>query len=94
MSAQRGAVGSVSARGRPVRAPLRWLPWLLLLLLGLLIAASFLIARNVADEGDQPGVDVENDPSPSGELRDDPATEESGMGRAAPTMTVGAASRA
>ena len=56
------------------RTPLRWLPWLLLLLLALLIAASFLIARNVADEGDDPGIDVQNDPSPSGELRDDPST--------------------
>ncbi len=44
----------------------------------LLVAASFLIARNVADEGDDPGVDLQNDPSRSGELQDDPATDESG----------------
>lgn len=56
------AVGAVSVRGRPVRkAPFGWLPWVALALLALLVLASLLIARNVGDAGDDPGVDVTDD---------------------------------
>lgn len=49
------------------RAPLGWLPWAALALLGLLGAAAFLIARNVGDAGDEPGVDVVDDAAAPGQ---------------------------
>lgn len=49
------------------RAPLGWLPWAALALLGLLGAAAFLIARNVGDAGDEPGVDVVDDEAAPGQ---------------------------
>jgi hypothetical protein len=51
-----------SATGRR-KSPLGWLPWAALLLLLLLAVAAFLIIRNVTDSGDEPGVDVNDDPS-------------------------------
>ena len=58
---ERRTTGSRSLTGR--RAPLAWLPWLALALLGLLALIAFLVVRNVADEGDKPGVDVTNERS-------------------------------
>ena len=58
---ERRTTGSRSLTGR--RAPLGWLPWLALALLGLLALIAFLVVRNVADDGDQPGVDVTNERS-------------------------------
>lgn len=49
------------------RAPLGWLPWAALALLGVLGATAFLIARNVGDAGDDPGVDVVDDPAAAGQ---------------------------
>lgn len=49
-----------SATGRR-KAPLAWLPWAALLLLLILAGIVFLIARNVGDDGDDPGVDVVDD---------------------------------
>ena len=56
---ERTTTGARSLSGR--RAPLGWLPWAALGLLGLLGLVAFLVIRNVADAGDQPGVDVTND---------------------------------
>ena len=92
-------VGSVSLRpgGTPRRG---WVLGLVpLLLLGLLAAAVvLLLARNAWDEGDEAGIDLRNDPSPSGEAADDPATDEdedSGSsataGATAPTVAGAAA---
>lgn len=62
------AVGAVSVRGRPVRkAPLGWLPWVALALLGLLALASLLIARNVGDAGDEAGVDLTDNAATAGQ---------------------------
>ena len=58
---ERRTTGSRSMTGR--RAPLGWLPWVALALLGLLALIAFLVARNVADDGDRPGVDVTNERS-------------------------------
>ena len=58
---ERRTTGSRSLTGR--RAPLGWLPWVALALLALLALIAFLVARNVADEGDKPGVDVTNERS-------------------------------
>lgn len=55
-----------SATGKR-RSPLGWLPWAALALLGLLGATAFLIARNVGDAGDDPGVDVVDDPAAAGQ---------------------------
>lgn len=65
------AVGAVSVRGRPVRkTPLAWLPWVALALLGVLAFASLLVARNVGDAGDDPGVDLTDNAAAEGQ---DPA---------------------
>ena len=58
---ERRTTGSRSMTGR--RAPLGWLPWLALFLLALVALIAFLVARNVADDGDRPGVDVTNERS-------------------------------
>lgn len=51
------ATGAVSVRGRPVRkAPLAWLPWVALALLGVLLLAVLLVTTNLAD--DDGGVEV------------------------------------
>lgn len=49
------------------KAPLGWLPWVALLLLGLLGLGAFLVARNVGDAGDQAGVDVTDDRAAAGQ---------------------------
>ena len=47
------ATGAVSVRGRPVRkAPLAWLPWVALALLGVLLLAVLLVTTNLAAEDD------------------------------------------
>jgi hypothetical protein len=62
------AVGAVSVRGRPVRkAPLGWLPWAALALLGILALVSLLIARNVGDAGDKAGVDLTDNAAAKGQ---------------------------
>src|SRR5688500_8306158 len=62
------AVGAVSVRGRPVRkTPLAWLPWVALALLGVLALVSLLIARNVGDAGDDPGVDLTDNAAAPGQ---------------------------
>ena len=62
------AVGAVSVRGRPVRkTPLAWLPWVALALLGILALVSLLIARNVGDAGDDPGVDLTDNAAAEGQ---------------------------
>ena len=58
---ERRTTGSRSMTGR--RAPLGWLPWVALALLALLVLIAFLVARNVADDVDKPGVDVTNERS-------------------------------
>ena len=58
---ERKTTGSRSMTGR--RAPLGWLPWVALALLALLALIAFLVARNVADDGDRSGVDVTNERS-------------------------------
>ena len=58
---ERRTTGSRSLTGR--RAPLGWLPWLALVLLALLAIIAFLVVRNVADDGDKPGVDATNERS-------------------------------
>ncbi len=58
---ERRTTGARSLTGR--RAPLGWLPWLALALLALLALIAFLVVRNVADDGDKPGVDVTNERS-------------------------------
>ena len=58
---ERRTTGSRSLTAR--RAPLGWLPWVALALLALLALIAFLVARNVADDGDRPGVDVTNERS-------------------------------
>jgi hypothetical protein len=45
------------------RSPLGWLPWLALLLAALLVLGAVLLALNVGDKGDSPGVDFRNDPT-------------------------------
>ena len=65
------AVGAVSVRGRPVRkTPFGWLPWVALALVGVLALASLLVARNVGDAGDDPGVDLTDNAASDGQ---DPA---------------------
>lgn len=60
-------VGSASIRGKAVRkTPLGWIPWLGLLLIVALAVAALLVARNVGDSGDKPGVDLSNDKSAQG----------------------------
>lgn len=55
---------AVSVRGRPVRrAPLGWLPWAALGLAALLALVTLLFVMNVADQSDDPGVDVTDDPT-------------------------------
>ena len=49
---------SVSVRRR---SPMGWLPWLALALLALIALLVFLIVRNVADDDDRSGVDVNDD---------------------------------
>jgi hypothetical protein len=45
------ATGAVSVRGRPVRkAPLAWVPWVALALIGVLTLATLLIGKHLADE--------------------------------------------
>ena len=51
-----------SATGKR-KTPLAWLPWAGLLLLLLLGALVFLLVRNVGDDGDDSGVDVQDDPA-------------------------------
>ena len=58
---ERRTTSSRSLTGR--RAPLGWLPWVALALLAVLALIAFLVVRNVADEGDKPGVDVTNERS-------------------------------
>lgn len=63
------------------KSPLGWVPWVALLLLGIISAIAFLIARNAGDTGDDPGVDVSDDPAATGE--EDPAgpdANEDGLG--------------
>ena len=81
------AIGAVSVRGRPVRkTPLAWLPWVALALLGLLLLASLLIARNVTDAGDEPGVDATDDPAAEGSA---PPTTAAPAPAEAPAATAG-----
>ncbi len=58
--AQEYRPGSRSASGRR-RAPLGWLPWLGVALLVLVALLVFLIVRNVADDDDRSGLDVNDD---------------------------------
>ena len=63
--------GAVSVRGKGVRkAPLGWLPWTALLLAGIIGLGALLIARNVGDAGDDPGVDLTDNAAAEGQ---DPA---------------------
>ena len=63
--------GAVSVRGRAVRkTPLGWVPWVALLLAGILGLGALLIARNVGDAGDDPGVDLTDNAAADGQ---DPA---------------------
>lgn len=55
----RGAVAARPAR----KAPLGWLLWVALALLALLIAGIALFLLNSNDKGDDPGLDVTNDPT-------------------------------
>ena len=64
----RTATGAHSVRGRAVRkTPLGWVPWVALLLLGILGLGSLLIARNVGDAGDDPGVDLTDNAAADGQ---------------------------
>ena len=58
---ERRTTGSRTLTGR--RAPLGWLPWVALALLAVLALIAFLVVRNVADDGDRPGLDVTNERS-------------------------------
>jgi hypothetical protein len=69
----RRSVSAVSVRGagHTVRkTPLGWLPWTALLLAGILGLGALLIARNVGDAGDDPGVDLTDNAAAEGQ---DPA---------------------
>ena len=55
--------GAVSATGAR-KTPLRWLPWVALLLLALLVAGAALIVTNVSDENDEPGIELRDDEVP------------------------------
>ena len=62
-----GAV-SVRGAGHTVRkTPLGWLPWTALLLAGILGLGALLIARNVGDAGDDPGVDLTDNAAADGQ---------------------------
>ena len=68
------ASGAGSVRGRPVRkAPFAWLPWVALALLGVLLLATLLVTKNLADDGDAPGVDATDDPSSASDAAPAPA---------------------
>jgi hypothetical protein len=60
MSSTQQRVGARSVTGKRSHG-LGWLPWLALLLLLALIALAVLIVTNVADENDDPGVDITDD---------------------------------
>ena len=60
--AQTTPVGSRSLTGRR-KYGLGWLIWAALALLALLALLMFLVIRNLADDGDQAGVDARNDPA-------------------------------
>lgn len=62
------STGAVSVRGRAVRkTPLGWVPWVALLLAGILGLGALLIARNVGDAGDDPGVDLTDNQAAPGQ---------------------------
>lgn len=85
---ERRSTGAVSVRGRPVRkAPLGWLPWVALLLAGIVGLGALLIARNVGDAGDRPGIDLTDDPAAPGQ---DPPGPEAGARGNAPAASAGA----
>jgi hypothetical protein len=73
MSQTRGAYsvgGSTPGDGDGRRRGLGWL-WWLLLALGLIALAAFLIARNANDAGDDQGLDVSDDRAAPGQADDD-----------------------
>lgn len=57
----RGAVAVRPSR----KAPLGWLVPVALLLLVVIVAVTALLLLNANDEGDDPGIDIENDPQTS-----------------------------
>ncbi len=78
--------GAVTATGRSARkSPLGWLPWVALLLLGLVALGALLVARNVGDAGDDPGVDLVDDPSGKG--ADPPGPDANSDEGGAPALT-------
>jgi hypothetical protein len=65
---ERRSTGAVSVRGGAVRkTPLGWLPWTALLLAGIIGLGALLIARNVGDAGDDPGVDLTDNAAAEGQ---------------------------
>lgn len=61
MTAPGGSRGAVAVRP-PRKAPIGWLVPVALLLLAIIAVAVTLVLLNANDKGDDPGLDVTNDP--------------------------------
>lgn len=85
---QTSTVGSRSLTGRRNHG-LGWLPWAALALLALLALLAFLIIRNVADDGDNAGLDTSNDPAASATTLSPGAQPGAAAGTAQPTLSAG-----